>query len=280
MADHGRFRGRLGAGMAFALVVASVAVPERAMAGAWTRAAGEAFAMGQVAAYYSDHAFGPSSELYASRSYDKVEATLTFEYGAADWLTLIAAPQFLSIRLGEPYPSSYDGPGYVDAGARARLFQGEGQGMGYVVSAQAVARAPGASGSQSAAAVGYTDWEADFRLLLGLSFELFGKPAFFNGEVAQRQRFGDPPDEFRLDLTLGARVAPRWQVLVQSFNVISEGAGEGPYFGVSYEYYKAQLGFAYDWDEKLTFLMSAVSTYYARNAPQENGGTLAAFYKF
>ena len=187
-----------------------------ALAGAWTHAGGSGQAILQVSAVSSTHAFGPSSALYASRPFDKVEVTLVIEYGLTDWLTLIAAPQFLYVSLGAPGPSSYAGAGYSDLGARVRLWQGED----WVVSAQAVARLPGTGGSAGAAAVGYEDAELDLRLLAGRSFSLWGRPAWLDVQVADRLRFGDPPDEWRLDVSLGVRVAPRWQVLLQSFNTI------------------------------------------------------------
>lgn len=250
--------------------------PDPASAGAWTSEAGHGQVILQATAATADQEFGPSSHLFDSRPYDKAEVTLVFEYGLTDWLTLIGAPQFLAVQLGDPYPASYAGLGYTDLGARARLFQGENT----VVSAQVVARLPGTGNSSSAAAVGYEDAELDLRLLFGASFQLFGKASYLDVEVAQRQRFGPPPDEFRLDATLGVRVTERWQLLLQSFNVISEGAGEGPNFGVSYEYYKLQAGAAYDLTQSLTVQAAVVGTYFARNAPQENGVVLSALYRF
>ncbi|MFG1346022.1 hypothetical protein V5F59_14100 [Xanthobacter autotrophicus DSM 431] len=247
-----------------------------ARAGAWTLEESHGQVILQTGAYYSNSEFGPSYDLYASRPYSKVEVTLVLEYGATDWLTLIAAPQFLAVDLGDPYPSSYAGPGYSDVGARVRLFSNET----YVVSAQAVGRFPGTGNSASAAAVGYEDAEVDLRLLAGASFTLFGKASYLDVEVAQRLRFGPPPDEFRFDATLGVRVAERWQMLLQSFNVISQGAGEGPFFGDSYEYYKVQMGAAYDWSAALTLQLAVVGTWFARNAPQENGVVLSALYRF
>lgn len=250
--------------------------PQPARAGAWTQEEGHGQVILQAAAAHSATEFGPSYDLYASRPYDKVEVALVFEYGATDWLTLIAAPQFLAVSLGDPAPASYAGPGYQDLGARVRLWHDAAS----VVSAQAVGRFPGTGNSSSAAAVGYEDAEVDLRLLAGTNFTLFDKPAFVDVQVAQRLRFGDPPDEFHLDVTLGVRVAERWQVLAQSFNVVSEGAGEGPYFGDSYEYYKVQLGAAYDLTAALTLQLSIVGTVFARNAPQENGVVAAAYYRF
>ncbi|QRG08306.1 hypothetical protein EZH22_08380 [Xanthobacter dioxanivorans] len=250
--------------------------PGAAHAGAWTLEAGHGQAIAQAGAYYSSSEFGPSSDLYTSRPYSKVEVTLFIEYGATDWLTLIAAPQFLSVSLGEPAPSSYAGAGYSDVGARVRLLASSD----WVVSAQAVGRFPGTGNSQSAAAVGYEDPELDLRLLAGTGFTVFGKSAYLDLQLAQRLRFGPPPDELRLDATLGVRVAERWQLLAQSFNVVSEGAGEGPIFGTSYEYYKVQLGAAYDWSAAVTVQMAVVGTWFARNAPQENGVVLSALYRF
>lgn len=248
----------------------------KAHAGAWTQRAGGGQVILQSTAAAASSEFGPSSQLYDSRPYEKVEVTLVFEYGLADWLTMILAPQYLSVSLGDPDPSSYSGLGYTDAGARVRLWQQEGA----VVSAQVVGRFSGTGQSSSAAAVGYQDPELDLRLLAGLSFSLWERPAYLDVQVAQRMRFGDPPDELHVDVTLGLRFGPRWQALVQSFNVISEGAGEGPYFDVSYEYYKLQLGAAYDWSAALTLQAAVVSTWLARNAPQENGLVLSALYRF
>ncbi|MFG1360690.1 hypothetical protein [Xanthobacter pseudotagetidis] len=258
------------------VAIGSLSASKPAQAGAWTLPAGEGQVIVQTTAATSSQEFGPASDLLSSRPYEKAEVDLVFEYGAADWLTLIAAPQFLAVHLGAPGSASYAGPGYTSLGARVRLYESGS----FVVSAQAVARISGTGSSQSAAAVGYEDGELDLRLLAGWSFMLLGKSAYFDLQAAQRQRSGPPPDEFHLDATLGIRVAERWQVLVQSFNVVSEGAGEGPYFGASYEYYKLQLGAAYDWSKTLTLQLSVVGTYFARNAPQENGLVLSAQYRF
>lgn len=258
----------------FALLLLAGAPSARG--GAWTQEEGHGQVILQGSATYSATEFGPSYDLYASRPYDKVEVTLVFEYGATDWLTLLAAPQFLNVSFGDPSPSSYAGPGYQDIGARVRLWRDAAS----VVSAQVVGRFSGTGNSQSAAAVGYEDPELDLRLLYGLSFTLFGRPAFLDVQLAQRMRFGPPPDELHLDLTLGWRVVERWQLLAQSFSVISEGAGTGPYFGDSYEYYKLQMGAAYDLSAAITVQLSVVGTVFARNAPQENGLVLAAYYRF
>lgn len=274
-AARGKARARAGV-LAAALIVASLSAAPAARAGAWTEEAGHGQVIAQTTLATADREFGPDYRLYDSRPYDKVEVTLAFEYGATDWLTLIAAPQFLNVDLGDPDPATYTGLGYTDLGARARLVRGDG----YVISAQVVGRIPGTGNSPSAAAVGYEDAELDLRLLAGVTFTLWGRDGFLDLEAAQRLRFGDPPDEFRLDATVGLRVMPRWQLLLQSFNVISEGAGEGPYFSAAYEYYKVGFGAGYEWSEALTLQMGLVATYFARNAPQETALVLTALYRF
>lgn len=270
-----RRRGRgqaLGAGLVLAVALRTA----EALAGAWTLPEGGADLWLQTTIAGAASAFGPGYELRAGGSYHKVEQNVLLEYGAADGLTALFATQFLGITLTGAAPAQYAGPGYSDFGARLRLWQGED----WVVSVQAVARAPGASGSASRAAVGYTDWEADLRLLAGRAFRLWGQAAFLDLQVAQRERFGAPPSELRVDATLGVEVLPGWQMLLQSFNVISEGAGAGPDFGLSYAYYKAQAGVLVAVDARLTVEAAAFTTYLARNFPQENGLVLAARYRF
>ncbi len=245
-------------------------------AGAWTMPEGKGQVILQGSALSSSQSFGPKSDLYSSRPFEKVEVNLVFEYGWNDWLTLIAAPQFLYVHLGAPGSSTYSGPGYSDVGARVRLWQDDSR----VFSAQSVLRISGTGHSSSAAAVGNEDAELDLRLLAGFSFNLFGRASYLDLAVAERLRFGDPPDEFRLDATLGVRTAPRWQLLLQSFNVVSQGAGKGPYFNRSYEYYKMQVGAAWEFTPTVTLQGSMVSTVFARNAPLENGMVLSAIYKF
>lgn len=262
---------------------AGTSAPDSARAGAWTQKESAGSAFFQTTATWSSQAFDADGALFESRTYDKVSTQLFLEYGASDWLTLLVAPELLRIDVGtgtpgalDAAPSRYSGFGYTDVGARMRF----GGGEGWIVSAQAVLRIPGAKPSEGLAAVGYGDAEVDLRLLAGLSFVLFGLPAFLDLEAAQRLREGAPPDEIRLDATLGVRVAPQWLLLVQSFNVISEGAGQGPVFDFSYEYYKLQMGGMYDASANLSFMLAGVTTWQARNAIQENGIVGAVLFRY
>lgn len=266
-----RWASRLG-GAVFLWLAGALA----ALAGAWTLPQGGADLWGQTSIAAAGSAFGPGYALQSGTSYHKVEQNVLLEYGVSDGLTAILGTQFLAVTVTGAAPAQYAGPGYSDFGARLRL----GQGEDWVVSVQAVGRAPGAGGSSSRAAVGYTDWETELRLLAGRAFPLWGLAAFMDLQVAQRDRYGPPPSELRLDATLGVEVMPGWLMLLQSFNVISEGAGEGPDFDLSYDYYKLQAGALVNVDAHLTVEVAAFTTYLARNFPQENGIVLAARYRF
>ncbi|OYX08023.1 MAG: hypothetical protein B7Z15_15450 [Rhizobiales bacterium 32-66-8] len=244
-------------------------------AGAWTQRESEGSVYLQAIATRADHGFDGTSSLFASQRYDKLNGQLFLEYGASDWLTLLFAPELLAIDIGAPTDASYSGFGYTDFGGRLRL----GEGTDWVFSLQVLGRAPGAKPDAGPAAIGYLEGEADLRLLGGLSFLLWGLPAFLDVEVAQRLRFGAPPDEWRFDATLGVRVAPQWMLLLQSFNVVSEGAGTWPFIQ-SYEYYKVQAGAMLDLTPQMSVSLSLVSTYFARNALQENGVVLGVLYRY
>ena len=154
------------------------------------------------------------------------------EYGVTDRLTLMLQGGLQHIDIAAPVDASRTGLDYTQLGARYQLFQAGG----WVLSGQAVIQIPGTSDTSNPAAIGYTDFEGDFRALLGKSFTLGAMPAFVDFEVAQRQRGDGAPNEFRADGTLGVQVLPRWLILAQSFNVLSEGA-RSPVFG-SYDYEK------------------------------------------
>lgn len=259
--------------LAVLLLLASRAL---AIAGAWTLPPAQSEFWSTTTIASAGSAFGPGYALQTGTAYTKVEQTIFGEMGMADGITVILGSQFLAISVDGSRPSTYAGMGYTDFGARVRLWE-DGGG---IVSMQVIGRAPGAAGSANPAAIGYTQWEADFRLLAGFSFMLLGMPAFVDLQIAQRQRWGDPPDEARLDLTVGAEVAPGWKLMAQSFNVISEGAGTGPDFDLSYAYYKGQVAALVEIDPHMRVGLAAFTTYLARNFPQENGLVLWVNYRF
>jgi hypothetical protein len=261
--------------LARVLAIGLMTSPTAAFAGAWTLDAGQSIAIVTGTLSQSDKAFDGTGNTQPIARYSKNELQALFEFGATNWLTLMLAPSLQHVDIAAPFEARRDGVGYTDLGARMRL----GGGDNWVVSGQATLRIPGTYDKSNPAAIGYTDPEVDVRALFGYGFNAGAWPAFVDVQVAQRFRLGGPPDEFRADVTLGVRPQDKWLVLLQSFNVISEGAGSAPFFP-SYSYSKLQLSAVYSLTPKLSLQFGGYTTYWGQNALQENGLVVGAWYKF
>jgi hypothetical protein len=256
--------------IAFSVLIA----PTVAFAGAWTLPDGTSQILATVTGSTSTSAFNGSGDLTSIPRYNKLYADALYEYGLTDDLTVMLQSGLQHIDIASPINAARTGLDYTDFGARYRFWQNDG----WVFSGQALLEIPGTANTSNPAAVGYTDVEADFRLLLGKSFMIGAMPAFIDLEVAQRQRGDGAPNEFHADGTFGLQVAPQWQILAQSFNVISEGSGS-PVFG-SYDYYKFQLSAVYSLTPTWALQGGGFTTYAGRNALQENGLIAGVAHRF
>jgi hypothetical protein len=245
-----------------------------AFAGAWTLDAGTGELIVTGTAMQANSVFDRTSKLQSIPRYGKEEAQALIEYGVTNWFTAMLQPSLQHVNIAAPFGAERGGLGYTDIGGRARIWSDDS----WVVSAQATFRIPGVFDKTNPAAIGYTDPEIDIRGLVGYSFKAGTLPAFIDVEVAQRFRLGGPPDEFRTDITFGIRPVDRWLFLAQSFNVVSEGAGTWG-FG-SFAYHKFQLSGVYALTPALSLQFGGYSTYWGRNALQENGIVVGAGYRF
>ena len=245
-----------------------------AFAGAWTLDQGTGQLIAVATAMQSSSYFTTGSALQSIPHYNKDEAQALIEYGITNWFTAIIQPSLQHVDIAPPFSGTRTGLGYTDVGGRARIWSD----ASWVVSGQVTFREPGTFDKTNTAAIGYTDPEVDVRGLVGYSFKAWELPAFIGVEVAQRFRLGGPPDEFRTDITFGIRPMERWLLLVQSFNVTSEGAGTWGYG--SFGYYKAQLSAVYAVTPAVSLQFGGYSTYWGRNALQENGLVVGGWYRF
>jgi protein XagA len=256
------------------LAIGFAMAPTAAFAGAWTLDAGEGQAIVTATPSTGDKAFDRSSKLQSISRYDKDELDALIEYGVTDRFTLMLSPSAQHVGIAAPTAARRTGPSYTEAGGRVRLLQGDS----WVFSVQTTLAVPGTFDRSNPAAIGYTDTELDVRGLLGYSFKVGSWPAFVDLELGQRFRYGGPPNEARADFTLGVQPFARWQLLAQSFNVISEGAGS---WGLpAYSYHKFQLSAVYAVTPAWSLQLGAFTTYWGRNALQENGVIASAWYKF
>ncbi len=259
------------AGLCLGLVLLS---PSPVLAGAWTLPEGKGQVVVTGTLSTADKEFNGSGSARATPRYDKFELQGLIEYGATDRLTLIASPSLQYVDIEGSTGGQRTGLGYAEFGGRYLLMQSDS----WVLSGQTTLRVPGTFEKTNPAAVGYADPEIDARVLLGRSFSAGPWPAFIDLQLAQRFRTGDPPDEFRVDLTFGLRPAPQWLLLTQSFNVFSEGMG-GPAFP-SFAYHKFQMSVVYEMTPAWAVQFGAFTTFAGRNALQENGLILGTAYKF
>jgi hypothetical protein len=243
-----------------------------AFAGAWTLPQDKGQITFGILASDANQSFNSGGYLQSTPRYDKFETEALLEYGVTDRLTAMLGPGFQHIDIAPPTDASRTGAGLTDFGARYRFLQGDD----WVLSGQGVIRVPGTADAGNPAAVGYTGAEFDARVLFGKSFSAAGKPAFIDLEAAQR--FQDAaPNEFRFDATFGVTLAPRWQLLAQSFTVVAESGGvQIP----SYNYSKLQLSAVYDLTTRWAVQFGGFATVYGHNALQENGLIAALRYKF
>jgi hypothetical protein len=250
-------------------------MPSTAWAGAWTLPEGIGQWLATITASTSTNSFGSNGGLAPTPRYDKEELSALIEYGFTDRLTGILNPGLQNIDIAAPISAERTGLGYTEFGARYGFVEEPT----WVVSGQATLRVPGTNQTSNPAAIGYTDVEADIRALLGHNFAVVEMPAFFDVEVAERLRTAGAPSEFRVDGTLGVKIFPRWLLLVQSFNVVSEGAGNSIYGG-SYDYEKLQLSALYTLAPNWWLQGGGFSTYAGRDALQENGLIFGVWHQF
>ena len=256
------------------LILGLLAAPSAAFAGAWTMPQGTGQWLAGFLASTSTEYFS-STGLASTPRYNKVEADLFVEYGLTDRLTAIVNPGFQHIDIAAPTSAERTGLDYTEFGARYAFFTDQS----WVLSGQVILRLPGTTDTANPAAVGYTDVEGDFRILLGHNFKIGDWPAFYDIEVAQRARTEGAPSEFRADGTFGVKVSPRWLLLAQSFNVVSEGSGISLYGG-SYDYFKLQLSAVYELMPAWWVQGGGYVTYAGYNALQENGAIVALWHQF
>jgi hypothetical protein len=250
-------------------------MPTAARAGAWTMPEGAGQVITTFTASQATQTFDSGGSLRSTPRYSKYELQALLEYGISDWLTAMVSPGLQRVEIASPVDAKRSGLGYSELGGRARLIQGDD----WVLSGQGTVRVPGTSDTGNPAAIGYTGVEVDVRGLFGKSFSAFDRPAFVDVQVAQRFRAGDPPNETRVDLTVGLRTAQQWLLLAQSFNVISQGSGSGAVFP-AYRYHKLQASAIYSLNAQWAMQGGVFTTVAGSNALQENGVVLAAWYRF
>lgn len=218
-----------------------------------------------VTAIYSDsdRAFNANGRSVPILGYEKVELYAAGEYGLTDDLTLLLTPSYRSVSVAGDVDTR--GLNFVEAGARYRI----GEAGGTTFSLQGTVRVPGATRRDALGQVGNVATEIDLRGQAGAGFGPNGAAGFVIGELGYRIRTEDPPDEFHADLTLGLHLAPRWTLIANSYNTISNGRGRGVF--TDYRYHNLYLGLVHDVSPTVAVQAGGLATLAGKNALRERG---------
>ncbi len=245
-----------------------------AHAGAWAQGEGQGLVIVATTFDTSGQAFDAKGRLSPVSYYRKFELGLYAEYGLTDNVTLVARPSFENVTTGGPPPGAYRGIEAMEAGARVQLAKiGDA-----VFAAQALVKIPGSTNRSNTALAGSTADEIEARFLAGASISAFDRPGFIEADVAWRGRDGGHPGEARLDVTLGLRVTDKAQLLLQSFNATTTGAGDAVY--PAQRSAKLQPSVVYEIAPGWSLQGGAYATVAAQNARRERGVVVAVWKKF
>lgn len=254
-----------------ASVLVVLAAADSALAGAWTLGRGDAQSIFTAAYSYASDAYDDDGNTVAIRPIEKIEIRALAEYGVTDDVTVFAQPEWRSKSRGD---ESVEGFGRFDFGVRGRVWYDDFS----VASVQGSIRVPGASDKLAPLNGGDTEWELDARALYGRSFTFLERHGFVDVQAGYRHRLGDPPDELRLDFTVGLEIVEATLSMVQSFNSLSVGSGGQPYRQT--QEHKIAVSTVYRFKPPWSFQIGGISTAYGRNVVREQGVFAAVWAEF
>jgi hypothetical protein len=258
---------------ALSLALAFFCLPSLAHAGAWTLDKGDAQVITSTIISSANKSFDANSDPTEDVIFRKTFTSLYAEYGWTDWLTLVAVPEYASaLSAGTGRTTERANDFAVSGGARVRLLDDAG-----VLSLQAMARSAGAFELDTSFDEKPGE-EFELRALYGTHFEALGRDGCFDIEIAQRWTTGGRPNEVPVDLSAMIDVGWKTQALLQSFNVVSEGAGRPPFD--HYRYHKLSLSLIRPIWGRTSLQLGGFVSPAGQNALEEKGVFVSIWTKF
>ncbi|QFT78699.1 hypothetical protein [Erythrobacter sp. THAF29] len=217
----------------------------------------------------SSKGFDATGDVIDINDFDQDQFYINGEYGVADGLTLILGTSYRDVDI-ENGPDT-TGLGYTEIGARYRIAEGSN----WLISTQGLVRIPGEGRIEGPAQV--TDDSTDIDGRIGAAY--FDATFFASAEGGYRLRSGNLPNEFRVDLTVGANVSEELLLLITSTNTISDGAGEGP-FDDDYRYGDVFVSAAYRVAPNVRVQAGYTATVFGKNALRQRGPLVGLWFTF
>ncbi len=249
---------------------------------AWLQNRGEALIISTLSDYRSDARFDDFGVKAPDRAYRKQELSLYGVYGLTDSLTLGAQPGLY--RLDVPSAATAGrqkmyGLSYIEMFARARILVGDF----WILSAQTLVKMPGARSVDREPLLESESRDMEARLLFGRSGQLvknFLNVKYFSSvEAGYRVRDKKTADQLRADATFGIRALQKYQIIIQSFNIVSiQRAGDSD--PTAYDLSKAQISIVRDLPHGMALQAGGFSEYAGRNTGAGNALFMAVWKRF
>jgi hypothetical protein len=241
--------------------------PRDAEAGAWTQQKGHGLSITTVTISRASDGFDAGGAVIDTPDFRKEDYELYEEYGLTQHLTALLHLRYTDLHP-EPPSEHAAGLGETELGMRLGLYSGKRD----VVSVQASVFMPGGTVLTSGSLDG------ELRLNLGSDFRLWRWTGFLDTGFAYRGRMNHFRDELRADLTAGLNLTPSLQLLMQSFTVLTIGAGRTTAFQGQMS--KAGLSLLYRVTPHWSLQLGGLETLSGTGVPRERAGLAALWYRF
>ncbi len=259
------------ASLASALCAVQAHTPARA--GAWLENEGRGRVIFASSVMMADQRFDRKGKPLRAERFIKQESRTTISYGLTPDLTVVGtlagAAQSTLTEDGTVQNRSL-APG---GGVRVRLWNNADSVLSLQASAEG--RYERALGEVITRLEPRTQAEA--RVLAGQNFMLSDWSAFGEAQLGWRWRGSGFANEAVLDLTLGVRVHPSVQILLQSFNTVALAQDAG---ASRVRQHKLQLSAAVDVTRAITAQFGLFTSLSGQGSLREQGGVLALWRKF
>lgn len=248
-----------------------------ACAAAWTQDEGAWQLISGVISSDADRSFDDGSRAVPAL-FQRQLLQNDIEYGWTGSLTLLARTETAYVRTRSNGVPVSEVNNAFEGGARYLLARGPGLvGADDVLSVEGSVRTAGAFNFAYSANADSGGQDGGLRLLYGSGFRFWDRDGFVDFEAGYRWVSRPRPDQMPVDLTAGLWLAPRWMVMVQSFNLFS-GAATAPY--VPFRMHKLELSGAWKLTQRLTLQAGAFLSPAGRNALDERGLCLSVWADF
>ncbi len=272
-APSGRLRRRVaGLGLSLAAFLTPLGAAPRA--GAFLMPEGNGQVIYQSSFEGARSSFDGRGHVIPSSAWSRASLSAAAEYGATDWLTLLAATSLDRYVDAQTSFLGLRGLGVTSLGARGPIFYA----TDWLMSAEASVRVPGAAIASWDQSIDRSR-NVDLRLMAAYQFKVFDSDGFVETQAAARFALNPVPNAARraglLDVTLGVQPWASLQILLQSF-----GKVEPQVAGSAAISQKLQLSGVWRMSSGVSLQVGAFATLLARHAAFSRGLVSGLWYHF